>query len=652
MSYQVLARKWRPKRFADLVGQEHVVRALSNALKEARLHHAYLLTGTRGVGKTTIARILAKSLNCETGTTADPCGECSACRQIDSGRFVDLLEIDAASNTGIDNIREVLENAQYAPTMGRFKVYIIDEVHMLSKSAFNAMLKTLEEPPAHVKFILATTDPQKVPVTVLSRCLQFSLRNMTPQQVSSHLAHMLEVEQIAYEPAALALLGRAAAGSMRDAQSLLDQAIAYGLGEVKEDGVRAMLGAVDRRYLFTLLQALSVADGAALMAEADNLAERGISFDSALTELAVLLQQLALAQTVPAALAADEPERDTLFALADAIAPQDVQLYYQIAIHGRKDLALAPDEHAGFNMTLLRMLAFHPVNAPAEAAAPPRPAAAPQARPGAVASAAAPVERGMSPAARALQAAGLASQTQAKSAPRAASEENAPAAEPEPEPAPRPQPPAAQLRPALAPTPAPEPAAEAVAPRQSAVVAVPQAVPAVEADAEEDDERDEDEIDDMPWQADDGEAIPDYAQAPPLDDEPVNYQFDGDWQALVVDLGGKLGAARMLAHNAVLKGWSQQRLELAVPESFRHMSGRDYQDKLKAALCERFGHGVELTVTVEELGMETPAMVDARQRQEQLAIARECMKNDPVVQQMVREMGATLIIETIQPVQE
>ncbi|WP_406850260.1 DNA polymerase III subunit gamma/tau, partial [Chromobacterium phragmitis] len=454
MSYQVLARKWRPKRFADLVGQEHVVRALSNALKEQRLHHAYLLTGTRGVGKTTIARILAKSLNCETGTTAEPCGECQACRQIDSGRFVDLLEIDAASNTGIDNIREVLENAQYAPTMGRFKVYIIDEVHMLSKSAFNAMLKTLEEPPGHVKFILATTDPQKVPVTVLSRCLQFSLRNMTPQQVSSHLAHMLDIEGIHYEAPALALLGRAASGSMRDAQSLLDQAIAYGLGEVKEDGVRAMLGAVDRRYLFTLLQALAAADGPALMAEADGLAERGVSFDAALSELAVLLQQLALAQTVPTALAADEPERDTLLALADAIAPQDVQLYYQIAIHGRKDLALAPDEHAGFNMALLRMLAFHPAVAPTESAAPARPAALAQPRPAAAAaalaaSASAPVERGLSPAARALQAAGLGSQPQGK--PRAA--EPAPAAEPEPEPAPRPQRVAAESTPLAQPKP-------------------------------------------------------------------------------------------------------------------------------------------------------------------------------------------------------
>ncbi|WP_440026153.1 DNA polymerase III subunit gamma/tau [Chromobacterium amazonense] len=637
MSYQVLARKWRPKRFADLVGQEHVVRALSNALKEQRLHHAYLLTGTRGVGKTTIARILAKSLNCETGTTAEPCGECQACRQIDAGRFVDLLEIDAASNTGIDNIREVLENAQYAPTMGRFKVYIIDEVHMLSKSAFNAMLKTLEEPPGHVKFILATTDPQKVPVTVLSRCLQFSLRNMTPQQVSTHLAHMLEVEGIPYEAPALALLGRAASGSMRDAQSLLDQAIAYGLGEVREDGVRAMLGAVDRRYLFSLLQALAGADGSALMAEADRLAERGISFDAALSELAVLLQQLALAQTVPAALADDEPEREAIFALADAIAPQDVQLYYQIAIHGRKDLALAPDEHAGFNMTLLRMLAFHPARAPAESAAPAR-AAAPQpaSRPAAAAapvtaSASVPVARGVSPAARALQAAGLGSP--AKPAPRQEpSEPAAPAVEPEPEPAPQPV--------------AAAPAAQA---KTEARPLPPAAVPPEPQD--EADERDDEEIVDAPWQADD-DGLPDYAQLPPLEDEAAGYSFDGDWQRLVADLGAKLGAARMLAHNAVLKRWSQSRLELAVPESFRHMSGRDYQDKLKAALADRFGHPVDLAVTVEELGMETPAMTDARLRQEQLAVARERMQNDPVVQQMVREFGATLLIETIQPVQE
>ncbi len=360
MAYQVLARKWRPKNFAQLVGQEHVIRAIANAFTSERLHHAYLLTGTRGVGKTTIARIMAKALNCETGITAEPCGVCSACTQIDAGRFVDLLEIDAASNTGIDNIREVLDNAQYAPTAGRFKVYIIDEVHMLSKSAFNAMLKTLEEPPGHVKFILATTDPQKVPITVLSRCLQFSLRQMTPQQVAGHLHHVLTQEGIPFEPNSLNLLGHAAHGSMRDALSLLDQAIAYGAGQVEEAGVRAMLGAVDQSYLFEILAALIAKDGAQLMAATDAIATRGLSYEAALHELAHLLHLIAVAQQVPAAVADDLPLRENILAVAQALSPEDAQLYYQIALHGRRDLPLAPDEYAGFSMTLLRMLAFAP----------------------------------------------------------------------------------------------------------------------------------------------------------------------------------------------------------------------------------------------------------------------------------------------------
>lgn len=290
-AYQVLARKWRPKKFADLVGQQHVVKALQNALDKGRLHHAYLLTGTRGVGKTTIARILAKSLNCEQAQHGEPCGVCPSCQAIDAGRFVDLLEIDAASNTGIDNIREVLENAQYAPTAGKYKVYIIDEVHMLSKSAFNAMLKTLEEPPEHVKFILATTDPHKVPITVLSRCLQFVLRNMTSQQVTEHLAHVLKSEQIVYEPTALALLGRAAQGSMRDALSLLDQAIAMGSGSVQETDVRQMIGAVDKRYLYELLEYLMEQNGEQLLVKAQEMASNAIGFDSALNDLAALLQR-------------------------------------------------------------------------------------------------------------------------------------------------------------------------------------------------------------------------------------------------------------------------------------------------------------------------------------------------------------------------
>ena len=364
MAYQVLARKWRPKTFADLVGQEHVVKALRNALEKGRLHHAYLLTGTRGVGKTTIARILAKSLNCEHPKEGEPCGQCQSCRDIDTGRFVDLLEIDAASNTGIDNIREVLENAQYAPTAGKYKVYIIDEVHMLSKSAFNAMLKTLEEPPEHVKFILATTDPHKVPVTVLSRCLQFVLRNMTAQQVADHLAHVLDSEQIPYETPALALLGRAAAGSMRDALSLLDQAIAMGSGKVAEQDVRQMIGAVDKRYLYELLQSIAGQNGAALMNQAREMAERAVGFDNALSELALLLQRIALLQTVPAAVPADNPEYPALKHLAAQLGGEQIQLYYQCAIHGKQDLGLAPDEYAGFVMTLLRMLAFTPLAAP------------------------------------------------------------------------------------------------------------------------------------------------------------------------------------------------------------------------------------------------------------------------------------------------
>ena len=646
MTYQVLARKWRPKRFADLVGQEHVVRALSNALKESRLHHAYLLTGTRGVGKTTIARILAKSLNCETGTTAEPCGVCQACTQIDAGRFVDLLEIDAASNTGIDNIREVLENAQYTPTMGRYKVYIIDEVHMLSKSAFNAMLKTLEEPPAHVKFILATTDPQKVPVTVLSRCLQFSLRNMTPQQVAGHLAHMLDVEGIAYESPALALLGRAAAGSMRDAQSLLDQAIAYGLGEVKEDGVRAMLGAVDKRYLFALLDALADADGARLVAEVEALAARGIGFDSALAELASLLHQLALAQTVPAAIASDEPERDAIFALAQRLAAEDVQLYYQIALHGRRDLALAPDEHAGFSMSMLRMLAFHPVNG-GESAARPLPAARPPVPAANLGASSAALPAGVSPARAAL------AQLGGKPAERSPAAADKPAApEPEPEPA----------RPA-APAPVPQAAPREPAPwdeQPAAVATVPAAVPApppvpARVDEAPEEANDDAEPEVLDTASDSDDELPAYAMM--MDEDPGELVseapvFDGDWASLIGRLGNKLGAARMLAQNAALKQWDGKVFELAVPEGFRTMATRDYQDKLKSVLGEYLGQSIELRVSIETLDMETPAMRDARFKREQLAGARQHMENDPVVQQLVQEMGAMLLAETVQPVQE
>ena len=356
----VLARKWRPRNFAQLAGQEHVVQALTNALTQNRLHHAYLFTGTRGVGKTTIARIFAKSLNCESGITATPCGVCRACTEIDSGRFIDLIELDAASNTQVDNMRELLESALYAPTSGRFKVYIIDEVHMLSKSAFNAMLKTLEEPPAHVKFILATTDPQKIPVTVLSRCLQFNLKQLPPALILTHLQYVLGQESIPYEIGALNLVARAAQGSMRDALSLMDQAIAYSSGKVDEILVRTMLGAIDQGYLFDLLQTLHAGDGAGLLRIADDMAIRSLAFEAALQDLATLLHRIALAQTIPQAIAEDEPERERLLALAQQFTPDEIQLNYQIVIHGRNEIDLAPDEYAGFTMTLLRMLAFAP----------------------------------------------------------------------------------------------------------------------------------------------------------------------------------------------------------------------------------------------------------------------------------------------------
>jgi DNA polymerase-3 subunit gamma/tau len=359
MSYQVLARKWRPRDFESLVGQEHVVRALRHALEEMRLHHAYLFTGTRGVGKTTLARILAKCLNCETGVTPRPCGKCSACVEIDAGRFVDLLEVDAATNTKVDEMRQLLETAQYAPTKARYKVYVIDEVHMLSTSAFNAMLKTLEEPPEHLKFILATTDPQKIPVTVLSRCLQFSLKQMPAPAIVQHLENVLKKEAIAFEPEALALIARGANGSMRDALSLLDQAIAHGAGSLNARNVADMLGAIDQTYLFALIEAVAGGNAVEAVKIADDMQARSLSFDTALADLAALLLKLALAQTVPDALH-DDPERARLAELAGRIDPESVQLYYQIALQAREDLPLAPDEHGGFIMTLLRMLAFRP----------------------------------------------------------------------------------------------------------------------------------------------------------------------------------------------------------------------------------------------------------------------------------------------------
>ncbi|WP_410498510.1 DNA polymerase III subunit gamma/tau [Chitinibacter sp. S2-10] len=660
MAYQVLARKWRPKTFAQLVGQEHVIKALANAFASERLHHAYLLTGTRGVGKTTIARIMAKALNCETGITAEPCGVCSACTQIDAGRFVDLLEIDAASNTGIDNIREVLDNAQYSPTAGRFKVYIIDEVHMLSKSAFNAMLKTLEEPPSHVKFILATTDPQKVPITVLSRCLQFSLRQMTPQQVTGHLHKVLEAEQVQYEPLALNLLGHAANGSMRDALSLLDQAIAHGAGQVEEAGVRAMLGAVDQSYLFDLLDALAAHDGPRLLQTADAIALRGLSYEAALHELANVLHQVALTQAVPNALADDLPQLGQIVAAAQALSPEDTQLYYQIALHGRRDLPLAPDEYAGFTMTLLRMLAFAPAKpeqitgtvTPAkpeqiiEAVTPAKLPITGNALPGnpqQISSTAvtnpAPSSSGPAPAPHSTSVTSapatttnVGANTPGKTEPLAANPERAESISVVP----------------------PSPSV-ATASNAAAAPSRPTA-PAY------------DDMEPPPWHSEAAEAIyqasepaPHYVAEPipaapvlesapstPLVSENKSAEpFNGDWRGLVVQL--KLGAAGMLAQNAELVGYSDIHFDLQVAEEHRAVATRDYQDKLRSALSEYFGRDTTVNVNIGTIAGETPAIMLVRENAARQEVAVAAIQNDPFIQTLVRDMGGTIDAASIKP---
>lgn len=360
MSYQVLARKWRPRIFREMVGQEHVLQALINALDHNRLHHAYLFTGTRGVGKTTIARILAKCLNCETGVSSEPCGQCSACREIAEGRFVDLIEVDAASRTKVEDTRELLENVQYAPTRGRYKVYLIDEVHMLSNSSFNALLKTLEEPPPHVKFLLATTDPQKLPMTILSRCLQFNLKNMNPERIVQHLKFVLEKELVPFEESALWQLGRSADGSMRDAMSLTDQAISYGSGKITEAEVRAMLGTIDQQAVYEIVTALAAQDGGGVLAAVEALSEQAPDYASALGEMLSVLHRVAIAQALPEAVDNTYGDKELILQLALQLPPEDVQLFYQTALLGRRDLPLAPDARAGFEMVLLRMLAFKP----------------------------------------------------------------------------------------------------------------------------------------------------------------------------------------------------------------------------------------------------------------------------------------------------
>ncbi|MDP3843367.1 MAG: DNA polymerase III subunit gamma/tau [Oxalobacteraceae bacterium] len=645
MSYQVLARKYRPKNFDTLVGQEHVVRALTHALEQKRLHHAYLFTGTRGVGKTTLSRILAKSLNCigadgNGDITARPCGVCEACTAIDAGRFIDYIEMDAASNRGVDEMAQLLEQAVYAPSNARFKVYMIDEVHMLTNTAFNSMLKTLEEPPEHVKFILATTDPQKIPVTVLSRCLQFNLKQMPPGHIVSHLENILGQEQIEFELPALRLLAQGAHGSMRDGLSLTDQAIAYAAGTVTLEAVQGMLGALDASFLIRLLDALALEDGAGLLAVADDMAARSLSYSAALQDLGSLLHRIALAQSVPQALPHDLPERDDVLRLAAAFDAEEVQLFYQIAVHGRNELGLAPDEFAGFSMTLLRMLAFRPGigigGTPATAAARPAAAAAPASRTtsatsgmnaaapfGAAASPAA--ARGISPAMAALNAA----RAGGKSAPAAAmSRPSAPAstststgsAPPWDEGEVVARPASSGLSGAAAQKKTESSAPPAAAP---ALALVPQTAP--------------------PQPAVVVPAAPEWQPLPGLD-------WDGNWPLLAAALPVR-GVVQQLALQSELVTAASDNdgnvLHLRVPMATLQSSGS--VDKLTAALSAHFGRPLRVTTEIGAVVHTASAQAKATQAERQRA-AQATIENDPFVQTMMREFGATIVPGSVKPI--
>jgi DNA polymerase-3 subunit gamma/tau len=594
MSYLVLARKYRSRDFEALVGQEHVVKALSNALTQQRLHHAYLFTGTRGVGKTSVSRILAKALNCtgpdgQGGITAHPCGVCDACRDIDSGRFVDYVELDAASNRGVEEISQLLDQAVYKPVVGRFKVYLIDEVHMLSNTAFNAMLKTLEEPPEYLKFVLATTDPQKVPPTVLSRCLQFNLRPMAPQTVQEHLAKVLAAEHIAAEPGALRLLARGARGSMRDALSLTDQAIAFGAGALTEAGVRQMLGAVDRSHAVRLVEALAAGQGAEMIAAVDGLRALGLSAVGMLEEMAALLQQMAVLQVVPDAVDENDPDGPTAARLAGLLAADETQLLYSIVLHGRAELALAPDEYSGLVMVLLRMLAFRPNGVPAAA---PRAAAA-ATRPAA------------------LQASPVA----------------APVA-PAPAPAPVPAPPPAAARPAVV---APAPVAR-VLPSASQEPPPWLDVP------------DEEETVAAPVVAREPEPVRHAPAVPSFEATPL-----GDrWNEVVSQMveAGSIGAlVRELAMQAQClgvedKGAAQVWRLRAERETLRAPAQRE---KLQAALAGLLGRSVQLEV---EAGVATdsPARRVAVQRAKRQAEAEQIIHDDPLVQALMQQFKTARIV--------
>ena len=621
MSYLVLARKYRPRNFAEMVGQEHVVQALTNALTQQRLHHAYLFTGTRGVGKTTVSRILAKSLNCQGldgqgGITAEPCGQCAACTAIDSGRFTDYTELDAASNRGVDEVQSLLEQAVYKPVQGRFKVFMIDEVHMLTTTAFNAMLKTLEEPPEYLKFVLATTDPQKVPVTVLSRCLQFNLRPMAPETVHEHLARVLGAEGVPFEAQALRLLARAARGSMRDALSLTDQAIAFGSGQLQEAGVRHMLGAVDRSYVFRLIEALAVGDGRCIVETADALRLHGLSAASTLEDMAAVLQRMAVLQAVPdMARNVDDsdPDASTTAQLARLLPPDETQLLYSICLHGRTELGLAPDEYAALTMALLRLLAFKPagfVPGVVEKKTLPLATAPVNAAPGAVAAA---------------------TSGAAQPAPTAAAPVRPPVRPPVAAPAPTPAP-----QPPVNPAPAAAPAVPAprVAP-PSAPVPVPAPMPAL--------------VPTPPAAAAPATAPEPNAPAQPLPSDSFIPTAEGEhWYEVVCSLVAAdaiTALPRELALQSQLVAREGGHWQLCIEaESLNQPQARE---RLRAAL-QAAGHAQQLSITLGSVcdspARRNAAAANARQRQ-----AQEIVLSDPLVQALQRDYDGKIVPGSIQP---
>ena len=677
MSYQVLARKWRPRSFREMVGQTHVLKALINALDNQRLHHAYLFTGTRGVGKTTIARIIAKCLNCETGITSTPCGTCSVCREIDEGRFVDLIEIDAASRTKVEDTRELLDNVQYAPSRGRFKVYLIDEVHMLSTHSFNALLKTLEEPPPYVKFILATTDPQKLPATILSRCLQFSLKNMSPERVVEHLSHVLQAENVPFEADALWLLGRAADGSMRDAMSLTDQAIAFGEGKVLAADVRAMLGSLDHGQVYGVLQALLEGDARALLEAVRNLAEQGPDWSGVLAEMLNVLHRVAIAQALPEAVDNGQGDRDRVLALASALPAEDVQFYYQMGLIGRRDLPLAPDPRGGFEMVLLRMLAFRPADTDDAPKPVLKPVGISQATADPATPVAAPAVVVEAPAVAVAQPEALVPAPQAEVE---AVVEAAPAPQPEPEPEPAPEVVAPEpavveevidlpweeraAAPASEPEPEPVPAPAPVAVSQKAPPAYdeppfdPSAYAAAGMDRDDEPPMDEDyyggESDPVGFSYLDELAEHVQEEKPVAAPQPLPAAKPATGLALQwLELFPQLPVTGMtgnIAANCTLIAADGDDWLLHLDPGQGALFNTTQQRRLNEALNQHLGRTLNLRIELVLPEQETPAQAAARKRAERQQDAVTAIEQDPLIQQMIKQFGAKVRQDTIEPV--